>query len=345
MVDSTSVFAWQTLTAMINEIKSPAIFLKKLLFSNEITLPTETIELSYLTGDREIAPFVRVNGEAIMVEGYGETFATVKAPNIRIKRPITPAAVLFTRRPGTVIFPTPGEQMSAINAHIARDGQRMADLISNSEEWMAAMAIRGTITYSVDDEEVFTITYPKPAGHELTVGDLWSGTSNPEEDFLAAKRLIADETGLIPTHCVMGQSAATEFMKNARVSTLLDTRNYNAGVVTIESQFREDGALFLGIFAGIPCWEYSRTIDVNGTSTSLIRTDRAEFLCATPAAQNVAYYGAIPDMEAFEGGLLQSKRFAKSWTEKDPSVRQMLVHSRPLFVPRRPGSFVSMKVV
>lgn len=345
MVDSKDVLTWQSLTAMINEIKSPGSFLKNLLFSQNVeTLSTETIELSYLSGDREIAPFVRKNGEAIMVAGYGETYATVEAPNIRIKRPLTPHPTLFDRKPGTVIFPRGNEQISAVQAHIARDGQKLADHITNTEEWMAAMAIRGTISYEVEDGEVFTITYPKPAGNTFTVSPLWTTTSFPEADFQTAGELISDEVGLVPTDAIFGRTAADAFIKNARVSSLLDNRRTDFGFMELQNQFRDDGALYMGFYGGVRCWRYGRSINVSGSAVRLIRDNYVEFVCATPAAQNVAYYGAIPDWDAFEDGKFQGQRFSKSWKQEDPSVRQLLAHSRPLFVPRRPGSMVSMIV-
>jgi len=344
MAYSIDELKWQAMTATINKIKKPQRFLKELLFGQEITLSTETIELSYLTGARDAAPFVRKNGEALMVEGLGETFATIEAPNIRIKRPLTPSDLLFRRRPGTVIFANSGSQMSAIQAHIGRDLQRLNDLIANSKEWMASQAITGTISYSVNDQENFEITYPKPVAHTATVSPLWSATSNPEEDFLSAKRLIADEVGLSPTHAIFGRTAAAEFVKNARVTTLLDNRRIEVGQVVYTSQFSDQGVIYLGIFSGIPCFEYSRAINLDGSSVTLIDDDYVHFVCATPAAENVTYYGAIADMDALEGRRIQSKVFSKSWIQKDPSVMWALAHSRPLIVPRLPGSIVSYKV-
>jgi len=68
-------------------------------------------------------------------------------------------------------------------------------------------------------------------------------------------------------------------------------------------------------------------------------------LAVSPAAENVMYYGAIPDFDALQGRAWVGRRFGKSWMDKDPSAQIALVHSRPLPVPRRPGSMVSMKVV
>lgn len=340
---------WSTLTATINEIKPNADFLQNLLFRRFKTLGTETIEIGFKTGGRIAAPFVKVNGEALLVSGRGEKFATVKAPNIRIKRNMEASDLLFTRRPGTIIFPTPGQQMTAIQEKIAEEQENLLDLITNAKEWMCAMAIRGTITYEVEDEEVYTITYPKPAGHTVTVSPYWddnvSPASSPMTDFRTVKRLISEEVGLNPTHCIMGQLAADAFMRNEEVKTYLDTRNYRVGNLTMEEMYNDSGVIYLGRFCGIPCFEYPRTVELNGTAVNLIRTNYAEFVSASSGAENIMYYGAIPDMKALQGRKFKGKIFSKSWEEEDPSARLILAHSRPLPVPRRPGSMVSLKVV
>ena len=71
----------------------------------------------------------------------------------------------------------------------------------------------------------------------------------------------------------------------------------------------------------------------------------AEFVTATPAAEMIEYFGAIPDMKALQGRLYVAQRFSKAWEVEDPSSIMNLTHSRPLPVARRPDSTVSMKVV
>lgn len=342
---------WASLTGVVNEMKSPNQFLLRLLFGNKQTVPTEDIEISVLTKNREIAPFVRKNGEALMVPGVGKSFQTVSAPNIRIKRPFTPSQLLYGRQPGTVIFPTSQQQISAVQAHINRDLQAMSDMVTNTEEYMAAMALQGVLTYEVEDEEVFQITYPKPAGHTVTLATFWDDATPTDVEFNdnlhTAKKLVSDEVGLAVTDCILGSEAGSSFrslVAGGHIKTL-DLRDVNGGTVTFVEQFREDGAIYLGSVDGIRFWEYPRTVSVNGVSTNLVRAKYAEFVCTTPAADNVEYFGAIPDMKAFNGNLFQAQRFSKSWEEEDPSAMMALLHSRPLPVPRRPGSTVSMKVV
>jgi hypothetical protein len=346
--ETIELLHWSSLTPAVNEIKSPNKFLRDLLFSSVEEKQTEKIELSVWTGAREIAPFVKKNGEAVMVDGYGEKFHQVEAPNIRIKRVIHPHQLISERRPGTVIFPSRQEQASAMDTYVAMQAQRLSDLATNAEEYLCALAIQGTITYSVDEQEFFTITYPKPAGNNVTLTTFWDDADSTlpelEKDFHTAKKLISDEVGLVPTDCILGQAATLAFLKVVKTQQLLNMLHLDAGSITLQNQFREDGAILLGVFSGIRIWSYPRQVSVNGTLTDLVRSKYAEFVCALPAAQNVLYYGAIADDDALEGGTFVTRRFAKSWKQPDPSQRFMLLHTRPLPCPRRPGSIVSMQV-
>jgi hypothetical protein len=343
-----------SLTAAVNEMKSPNQFLRRLVFSNHETKPTGTIEIDVLTKARETAPFVGYGAEGVMVAGHGETFQSVTAPSIRIKRPFTPSELLEGRRPGGTIFQDSSASLNAmIDMHVARDMQVLADLETNSEEYLISLAIQGAISYQVADQANFLITFPKPAGNTVILATFWddpdSSLPTMEQDFLTAKRLISNAVGLVPTHCILGQAASGAFLtllKKQFIGYGLQMPGFGVGNVDLQSQFNEDGAIFHGWFSGIQVWEYSRTVSVNGVSTALVRSKYAEFLCVTPAAENVLYYGAIPDMKALGAGMFQqAERFSKSWITEDPSLMWALLHGRPLPVPRRPGSMVSMKVV
>lgn len=344
--ETIELLHWSSLTPAVNEIKSPNDFLKRLVFGLHDPQPTELIEIGVFVGDREVAPFVERDGEAIPVSGYGEVFQTVSAPNIRIKRNIRPSELMKRRRPATTIFQTGDGIMSAAERYVAQQTQRLADLITNAEEYLCALAIRGQIAYVSADEANFTITIPKPAGNTIVLTDFWDTVAgNPSVDVMTAKQVVSDEVGLGVTHAILGSEAMLAFMGNANVRAELDNRRLDSGALTLRSQFQDTGAIFLGDYAGVEWWGYPRKVKVGGSDVDLIRPKYAEFLSVTPAAENTLYYGAICDLDAFDGDEMQTERFAKSWTQPDPSVRQILATSRPLPIPRRPGSMVSMKVV
>lgn len=352
MPNSSDILHWQTLTPAVNEMKAPNSFVKNMVFGRDIAVETRKIELSFLDRGRQIAPFVERNGAALLGEGRDETFRTIEPPHIRIKRPMTPSELLEKRRPGSVIFPGSQGIAMAMREYMASELQMLGDDVTNSEEYLAAMALRGAISYSSADEAAFTITFPRDAAHDyaLGAGFRWNeATGTPRQDFLDAAQLVNDAVSLNVTDVILGADAADAFLADVHgeIGNILDTRRLMTGMVDLTQQFAESGALFLGTYVhGIRVWRYARTVSVNGVSTDLIRPKYAEFVAVTPQADFVTYYGAIEDMKAIGSGMvLQSKRFSKSWEIEDPSVRMLLLESNPMPVMRRPNATVSIQVL
>lgn len=350
MPTSADVLSYSTLTPAVNEMKAPNSFLKNFIFSRNVAVPTRNIELSFLRRGRKIAPFVERNGAAIMTAGRNEEFLVVQPPHIRVKRPMTPSELLNKRRPGSVIFAGAEGIGEAMRQYMADELSMILDDVTNSEEYLAALALRGQISYVSEDEAAFTVTFPRSASHDITLtgADLWSAsTSDPAADLLAACQLINDDVSLNGTDVIMSATAADAFLANASVLTKLDPLRLRVGTVDLTQQFQESGAMFLGEYVhGLRLWRYARTVEVAGSAVDLIRPGYVEIVARTPAAQFLTYYGAIEDMKAIGAGkVLQSQRFSKSWEEEDPSARMLLVESNPLPCMRRPDASVSMKVL
>lgn len=341
------------MTAMVNEVKTPHRFLRDLLFSDNDPRPTETIEIGVLIGDRVVAPFVRRGAEAIEITPFQEKIYNVTAPNIRIKRHLEASELLFQRRVGHVIFADAAEIMDAGAEHVARNSLRLVQVVDEAEEYLCAQAIRGAISYSVDGEEIFSITFPRTASHNVTLSNFWDGmAANVELDFRTAMQLVAQDTGLSVTDVILGAEATNAFLADAGVKALLDNRRIDIGALNLNQRVQQTGAIYLGVYRSVRVWSYTRATQVPSAagmkslaSFDLVRSKYAEFVVADAAAENVMYYGAIPDLKALQGRLFQGRRFSKSWEQEDPSVMWQLLHSRPLPCTRRPDSMVSMKVV
>lgn len=339
---------WTSLTEVVNLAKTPGNFLGKLISIDAQTIPTETVEIGTLRGERTMAPFVRRGSEALMVGGLGEEMYVVQAPNIRIKRPFN-AAEMFDnqRRVGTPVFPTGGEVVSATDRVIARDLTNMIYMVENAEEWMLAQALRGSISYSQLDEEVFTITFARSGSNVVTPSIFWDQANNtPIQDVRAILRIVSEVNGGGITDVVLGSEASATFLSNATVlATIKTDTNLNAGSLDLSQQFRQDGAIFLGRWMGLNWWEYARTVTINGAATALIRAKYAEFISTSRNAGWKKKFASIPDFDAFLGGSMELQRFSKSWVEKDPSALMALLHTRPLVIPTNPDTTVSFKMV
>jgi len=352
MVVADVLLNHRTLTRAVNLIKTPADFLQTLLFSDHEPVATDTIELSYLDGDREAAPFVKKNGGSILVAGDDSTFATVSAPNIRISANLDPSKLIEERRPGDLVFVDGSDVLDSAQRYIAQRQSRMKERINHTIEVLCSQLIQGQIKYQVDGQDNFQITLPRDAGHSITLsgGAEWNGGTATSihilEDIKTAKSLVADKLGMAPTDVILGSEAATYFTRNAEIRGLLQVPgNILVGSLDFTQQYAKSGALFLGRVGGLNFWEYGRQINVNGVATSLIRAKYAEFVTTDPSAETVIYYAAIPDIDAIESGEFIGEIFSKTWTLPDPSVRKLLLHSRPLPWMRKANAFVSMKVI
>lgn len=342
---------WENLTATVNLIKPPASFLRNLLFNRHQTVETEVINFDELTGGRVVAPFVRRDSEAVMVAGLGFQSRSVQPTNIRIKRPFTPSSLLYNRLPGTTILNPGVTKTRAVREHIARDLKYMSDQVVNAEEWLCSQALQGTISYSVADQDNFTITFPRQSSHNITLTDFWDDDTDHNEhgDFLTVKSLFSEE-GMRCTDVLLGSTAAAQFVERVAAKEIVLSNDngsaLSAGAVTLMEAFQDNGAYYLGNLQGIRVWGYERSMTLNGSSVDLIRPKYAEFFSVdNSVSDRVLYYGAIPDMAAFQGGLMQTERFSKAWEIEDPSAIISLLHTRPLPVPRKPNATISMKVI
>lgn len=349
MTESTALLGWAYLTGLVDERKKPNRFLKDNFFATHETLPTEKFELGKLTAARTIAPFVRKNGEALQIAAPDESAKTYETPNIRVKIP-TPPSVIFQRPAGLALEARNADQMRAafeqrLQGHLGS----IDDVIVNAEEWMAAMAFRGVISYSKDGQEVFQVTFGRANANSYALTTGWNDVDPQqppvEEDFHTAKKVLHDAVGMPLTDAIMGETAALNFRRLVKAQNGLDKLWMNAGQIDLNGQFDAQGALFMGRFCGVNCWEYSRTASLDGVSTPMIRAEYVEFVARGSEAERVLYYGAIADIDAIREGAWEGERFAKQWTEKEPSVLWSLVASRPFTCMRRPDASVSVDVI
>lgn len=345
-------YRWSFLSGIVNNRQAPNRFLQRFLFPTERSLPTENITWGTKERGRETAPFVRVNGEAILVGGGTSTEISVTAPNIRMKKAFEAAKLVQERPVQTQFFASgAGDIRSAVQEKIRDEISDLDDLVVNGIEWLCAQALAHDIQYSVADQEVFRITYPRDSAFNITLSTFWNDPDpkapTPLQDIHAIKRVCSGE-GYQPTDAICGTEAADAILRLAEgghLKAFKTDSGVRAGSLTLAEDFTEDGVCFLGEMGNVRFWEYNRTVNHMGAQTDLIRPKYIEFVNRSASASGrVLYYGAIPEMSA-PGGLFVGRRFSKSWEQQDPSVRMVLVASRPLPVLRKKNASVSVKVV
>ena len=71
MAESRECLEWTAMSRTLNRVKAPNNFVLNTLYPDSTIdlLSTEKVELGTLVADREMAPFVKKNGQSIMVPG------------------------------------------------------------------------------------------------------------------------------------------------------------------------------------------------------------------------------------------------------------------------------------
>lgn len=358
MPSSADILSPVSMTAAVNEIRSPNSFIKNMFYSDEELSDTEILELSTIREGRQMAPLVKKDGAAIMIDGDSEEFQMlVHAAHIRLKRPMSPSDLLDKRRAGFGIHTDASELGTQMRAYMARQLSSLMRRISNTEEYLCSLALQNALAYSDEKGVAFTIDFGRDSSQVITLSgaDLWTNAaSKPADQFLDSNELLNDLSEGVVTDVVLGREAADAFTANANVQSRLEWRPelIKQGQLDLTSNFRDDGALLLGVYNhGARVWRYGRRVtlpdELGGTSVDLVRSKFAEFIYRSPEAQRKVYYSPIRDMKAIGNGkVLKAKRFSKSWDVEDPSARMMLVESNPMPFHRRPNaSNVSIQVV
>lgn len=320
--------------------------------SSAQTLPTGSVQWDLLQGSLGMAPFVEINGKAVTTERLTGTQGAIETPSINLKRPVTVNTVMLARQAGENILVGIGED--PIATHIARtianDLSDMDELIRNRIEWMTAMLLRGSISYSVEGYASFTLNTGKPGGNTFAAAPLWTAEgATPLQDIDKAKRTVQPYSGPAFQAGIMGKNAAAALrglMEAGKIKPLETTSGVQAGAGTFLSQWQENGMLYLGNFGGVPMFEYAGTYeDDNGDgSANYIRDDYIEFIPRYNSAYNKTFYGAINDMEAVLAGRHITQRYATQSVDKDRGTLINYLKSRPLPWLLRPEWTVSMEV-
>ena len=351
MADSADILHFISLTEQINKVKSPNSLLKNRIFGDHRSMPTENFEVGVKLGEREIAPFIRKGGQAVMVSGYNTKSMMVSPANISLKRPFSPE-VMFLRRPGFEnIYASQAEIQAIGNQALADDVQRMGDMIANAEEYLCAQALTGVVAYQAADAENFEVDFQRDGSLDVSPVDTWDDQTNSDVfvDLAGVKRLINDFEGLPVTEAFMGRDAAAALVANTKVrdALALSQTKFNVGAgLSLVEQYQADGALFLGELAGIRLWEYGRKVVLpTGSSVDLIDSKTVHFVANVPAAEFRLMYGAIAEIVGQQPRMFVGERFSKSWTEEDPPQVFQAAKSRPMPVLRKPNATASMVVL
>jgi hypothetical protein len=338
------IFDTRTMLEAVEQMKPARRFLQETFFSAVETSGTKTVDIDIYKGTRKMAPFVHPRLPGSLSLRQGVSSSNYAPPYVQPKRETT-AELILKRNPGE----DPYASASPLVKAAARLGKDLADLddeIVRREEWMAAQALTtGTITVTgegVND----VIDFQMASAHKITLSTKKWGASDadPLGNLRTWKRMISKASGRTANVAVMSGEAYDAFLASPTLLAQLNSRRVDLGMIKPDEL--PDGVTYIGYLndPGIDLYAYDEWfVDDSGTEQPMISA--GGIILGSTNTKNAMLYGAIQDIEAAESGLVEARRFPKSWVTPEPSARWLKLQSAPLAGFKEPDAFVFAKVV
>lgn len=341
---SIDIFSTRTMLAALDQAVKPKTFLLTTFFPGLRQFDTKHVDIDIIKGKRRLAPFVSPRMQGKVVEKLGYSTNTYAPPYIKPKMATT-AYEILNRAAGEIVYQ---DNASPAQRAATRVGEELAELeamIVRREEWMAAQVLNTGQVSVVGDGVDDVIDFQFPADHKviLTGTALWTdANSKPLDDFRQWRRKVIKDSGISPTLAIFGADVIDAFLNHDDVKNLLDTRRVDLGM--IDPQILPEGVTYYGYIkdVGLDIYGYDEWyLDDNGDEQPMMPVDK--ILLGSTRTRNSRLYGAIQDLDA--GADFAVSRYPKSWTEKDPSMRFVMLQSAPLVALLQPDAFMSIKAV
>lgn len=336
-----TIFSTNILLGVINSLVTQQQWFLNRYFPTASYSDTKLISFDVIDKTRRLAPFVSPVVAGKVVKSNGISTKTFEPANIKDKR-IFDSARALTRSAGEPIGGnlTAMDRMKAILAYELLDQMEMID---RRLELMACEALR-TGKSIITGDEYPTVEVDFGRKPELTVvltgTARWSDpASKPLKNIRDWALLMFKSSGAMPTDVVHDIDSWKEFSEHADVKELLDRTRGNSS--NEEVQFQQGGT-FMGRIDGMNHFVYVDFYIDPADDTEKTFLPSGTVMLLTPKVQGVRAFGAIKDEDA---GFQALSHFPKSWTEKDPSARFLMMQSAPLIVPTRVNATFSATVL
>jgi len=315
------------LRGVVERLEKPeALILSRSLPKTPWPFPSVTWDV--IKGSRQVAKPNIPNSEAHIVPRLGVSQESASFLYFREKKVFEPTTLHWLRQPGTV------SNKQNAEAAVLREVKDLNLRIDNALEFYCWQALTGTIVIDSPDVQA-TVDFKIPSSHKPTVGTSWA-TATPVQivnDIKAWKRLIARDARVPATDVYLTEPTMDRifnaFAANGSVpANLMSDR--------MKEKFFETGTLpgFLGLNWHVVDSFY----DNDAGLPQQFVADDALILCNLSEGRAMEIFeGPSADDEAPAG---HTGKFSKTWKEKDPSARQVLIEYHALPVITRPEQIV-----
>lgn len=327
-----SMYDTNVLIGVVENKKTPSSFFRDRFYPTSVESDTEAVSIDVMVGKRRVSPFVSPLVQGKVVNGQGMRTDTYKPPYVKDKRVLDPTKPLrraVGERIGGALTGAQREQ-----AYLDGELQDQLEMLARREEVMAAESfVRGKVLVQGEGFPSVDIDFQRDNSltTALTGADRW-GQANiyPSEDIEEWATLMLKASGLVPTDIIFTPTPWKLFKKDANVKDDIDNTKRGGTSAIDTSPTVKAGAMFKGTWGQFNLWLHNDWyIDpADGVEKPFVPDNR---VILAGDVQGVRNYGMILDPEA---QYRPAKYFPKSWIEKDPAVRMLMLQAAPLPVPK-----------
>lgn len=247
----------RTLLGVVERSFKPTTTLVNTFFPNVQNFLTETVELEYRKGGRQMAPFIVPGTKGVNMARHGSVLRSYKAPMMRPKRVIE---VSDTQRRGfgenVYSTRTPEQRAQEIRA---RDLAELTDMCARREEWMAAeLLINGSYTVEgfADDgktRKIDTVSFDFDNKITLSGDDTWDNASAKIYTNIGdVSRTIRRNAGMVPTVAIMSSNVVDYLMHNEELYKFLMVPNReNLAFMTMQPRLERPELMRVGMIQAL----------------------------------------------------------------------------------------------
>lgn len=307
----------------------------------------EDIYFDVVSEIRRITPFVSPLIEGKVVDRLGYATKSFRPAYAKDKRRFRPQDGLKRRAGESFSGDLSPAQRISLAIGEAMDEQ-LAMLDRREEVMMRDALYDGQITVSGEDYPTQVVDYGRHSDltKTLLTTARWgeSGVS-PWDDVESWRELVQTHSGAVPNMVTMDSLAWKLFKDDPKIDSLLDQRRLNPGMSIYQGFHNENPAGnkadFKGAIGPVEFYVYQDNyIDEDGNAQAMM-PDYTVLITNPVEALGQRCYGLIQDHDS---NLVTTRYFMKSWLQKDPSVRWLLLQSAPLVALLRPNATFRAKV-
>lgn len=319
-----SLFETNVLTGVVEKLTQPTDYkwLGTIPTKNE---PFPVASWDVIRGSRMVSKPNTPNAEAHIVPRMGVSRETASFIYVREKKVLEPTTLHWLRAPGTAANKESAER--AVMREVTDLNQR----VDNLQEWALWQAIQGKIVLDTADVSA-VVDYKMPASHLVTSTNPWAGAT--------PQQIVADVTAMKRQIQRDGKVQATDAYADPQTLDAIVSAFSSNGASLLSDRAKDkyisDGTLpgFLQL-NWVPVSE-TYDVETGGGSTPYLEENKIIFANAKTNRPIELAYGPSADDDAPQG---HTGKFSKSWKDKDPSARQVLIELNFLPMVTRPEQF------